>query len=207
MSTTVEVFEEITCPFAYVGLQHVCEHIDQLDHPVEVIVHGWPLEWVNGTGLAFDGVETKAAALCEQLGVDDFAGLDADTWPSTTLPALGLAAAAYRIDNPTGLAVSVALRTAVFEEGRDISDPTVLADIAAAHGVEFDPDDETGREELVRADYDEGLARSVTGSPHFWIGDDDFFCPALDLGRDADDHLIARFDPAGLAQFFARLDR
>ena len=53
MSTTVEVFAEITCPFAYVGLTRVSEHVAELGRPVEVLVRAWPLEWVNGTLLDF----------------------------------------------------------------------------------------------------------------------------------------------------------
>jgi len=199
MSTTVEVFAEITCPFAYVGLHHVIDHVAEIDEPVDVIVRAWPLEWVNGTGLAFDSVEIKAAALCEQLGVDVFNGLRADSWPSSTIPALGLAAAAYAVDVPTGLAVSGDLRTALFELSVDISDPHALGEIASAHGVEFDP----GDERAVRIGYQDGQARGVKGSPHYFVADDDFFCPALDIGRDADDHLTARFDPDGLARFLA----
>lgn len=199
MTITVEVFAEITCPFAYVGLKHVAEHVAEIDAPVEIIVRSWPLEWVNGTGLDVAGVEAKAEALRAQLGIDDFAGLCADTWPRTTVPALGLAAAAYEIDAVTGLTVSLALRTALFEDGADISDPETLAAIAATHGVEFDPADDSA----VRAQYEDGRARGVRGSPHYFVDADDFFCPALDLDRDADDHLIARFDPDGLARFLA----
>lgn len=205
MSATVEVFAEITCPFAYVGLQHVIEHVAELDDPPRVIVRAWPLEWVNGTGLAFDGVETKAAALREQLGIDAFNGLQASAWPTTTIPALALASAAYQIDVPTGIAVSTDLRTAVFELGVDIADPVVLHEIAAAHGVAFDAGDNEAHERAVRADYEHGQERGVKGSPHYFVADDNFFCPALDLGRDADDHLIARFDPDGLARFLARV--
>jgi len=144
MSTTVEVFAEITCPFAYVGLHHVVDHVAELDSPVDIIVRAWPLEWVNGTGLAFDGVETKAAVLREQ-------------------------------------------------------HPHALAEIASAHGVEFDPDDDRA----VHIDYDNGQARGVKGSPHYFVATNDFFCPALDIGHDADNHLTARFDPDGLARFLA----
>jgi predicted DsbA family dithiol-disulfide isomerase len=202
MTRTVEVFAEITCPFAYVGLEHVIDHIDAVGEPVDVFVRAWPLEWVNGTALDVAGVETKAAALREQLGVDDFSGLRADRWPRTTIPALNLAAAAYAVDAATGLAVSMALRTAVFEHGIDISDPDELAAIAAAHGVGFDDGDDA-----VRAEYERGQKLGVKGSPHFFVGSDDFFCPALDLGRDADNHLTARFDPEGLSRFFERLER
>lgn len=199
MTTTVEVFAEITCPFAYVGLKHVVEHVAELDGPVDIIVRSWPLEWVNGAGLDVVGVQIKAEVMRAQLGVHDFAGVDADSWPATTLPALALAAAAYEVDNATGLAVSLALRNGLFEEGVDICDPAELARLAAAHGVEFDPADESA----VRADYEDGQARGVKGSPHYFVAEDDFFCPALELGRDADDHLTARFDPAGLGQFLA----
>ena len=48
--------------------------------------------------------------------------------------------------------------------------------------------------------------RGVQGSPHFFVGDDGFFCPALDLGHDDDGHLTARFDSDMLADFFARID-
>jgi predicted DsbA family dithiol-disulfide isomerase len=201
MSTTIEVFADITCPFTHVGLKRVVEHVAEIDHPIEVIVRAWPLEWVNGTALDAAAVAMKASVLHDQLGVNDFAGLREDRWPSSTIPALELAAAAYAVDAATGLAVSVALREAVFEAGRDVSDPEVLAEIAAVHGVtERDVGDP------VRADYDDGLARGVSGSPHFWVGSDDFFCPALDIGHDADHRLTARFDPEGLAQFFARID-
>ena len=203
MTTTVEVFAEITCPFAYVGLHHVLDHVAELDEAVDIVVRAWPLEWVNGSGLAFEGVQEKAATLRSQLGVDFFNGLQADSWPSTTIPALALAAAGSAIDVPTGLAVSTDLRTAVFELSADISDPEVLHEIARAHGLEFDPDDDRA----VRADYDNGRARGVKGSPHYFVDTTDFFCPALDLGRDADDHLTARFDPDGLARFLASIPR
>ena len=201
MTSTVEVFAEITCPFAYVGLEHVAAHVAQLDEPVDIIVRSWPLEWVNGAGLDVAGVQIKAAAMRAQLGIHSFARVDADSWPSTTLPALALAAAAYEVDAATGLAVSLALRSALFEDGVDISDPTELGAISTAHGVEFDPADDSA----VRADYEDGQARGVEGSPHYFVADSDFFCPALDLGRDADDHLIARFDPDGLARFLANV--
>jgi predicted DsbA family dithiol-disulfide isomerase len=204
MITTVEVFADITCPFSHVGLKRVVEHLAQIDHFIEVIVRAWPLEWVNGTALGAAAVVMKAGVLHDQIGVNDFAGFRENRWPRTTIPALELAATAYAIDAASGLAVSMALHEAVFEEGRDVSDPDVLAEIAAAHGV-------TAREvgavgDAVRADYDDGLARGVSGSPHFWMGSDEFFCPTLDIGHDANHHLTARFDPEGLAQFFARID-
>ena len=199
----LEVFADVTCPFTHVGLKRVIEHIASSGRPIALRVRAWPLEWVNGAALDVDAVEMKAKALTEQLGVDDFSGLLHDQWPSSTLPALGLAAAAYERDMSTGLAVSLALRTALFEHGRNIGEPAVLAEIAAEHGLAVPAGDDTT---AVQADYDEGRRLGVSGSPHFFVGDDNFFCPALDLGHDADGNLTARLDTVGLAEFFARLD-
>lgn len=199
----IEVFADVTCPFTHVGLKRVIEHVDAMARPASVWVRAWPLEWVNGSGLPADAVAMKAEALHDQLGVDDFSGLDPDTWPQSTLPALELAAAAYAVDPATGLAVSLELRRALFEQGRDIGDPSVLESIAHEHGVPT----EDNAMSTVQSDYDDGRAKGVAGSPHFWVEDDDFFCPSLDLGHDDHGHLTARFDEAGLAAFFARIDR
>jgi predicted DsbA family dithiol-disulfide isomerase len=209
--TTVEVFADITCPFTHVGLKQVMRHVDAMDVPADVVVRAWPLEWVNGAPLDVDAVITKAHALTEQLGVDDFGGLRADRWPASTIPALRLAAAGYARDRATGLAVSLELRGALFERGLDVADREVLTRIAATHGLDVAPDgpddasdDPAAR--AVRADYEDGQRRGVTGSPHFFVGNDSFFCPALDLGHDDAGHLTARFDAAALADFFARVD-
>jgi predicted DsbA family dithiol-disulfide isomerase len=201
--TTVEVFADITCPFTHVGLKRVVQHLSEMTGPADVIVRAWPLEWVNGTPLAVGAVTVKARALTEQLGIDDFAGLRADAWPTSTIPALNLAASAYERDAATGLAVSIELRTSLFELGRDVGDPAVLADIAAAHDLPAPPTDAAP---AVHADFESGRARGVKGSPHFFVGSDDFFCPALDLGHDDEGHLTARFDAAMLAEFFDRID-
>jgi predicted DsbA family dithiol-disulfide isomerase len=200
---TIEVYADITCPFTHVGLKRVVQHVSEMTEPADVIVRAWPLEWVNGTPLAVEAVMVKARALSEQLGIDDFAGLRADAWPSTTIPALNLAASAYQRDAASGLAVSLELRTALFELGRDVGDPAVLADIAAIHDLPTPPTEATP---AVQADYDSGRARGAKGSPHFFVESDDFFCPALDLGHDDEGHLTARFDAAMLAEFFARID-
>jgi predicted DsbA family dithiol-disulfide isomerase len=201
--TTIEVYADITCPFAHVGLKRVAEHVRTMSAPADVVIRAWPLEWVNGAPLAVDAVVVKAEALTDQLGIDDFAGLRADRWPATTIPALNLIAAAYERDASTGLAMSLELRAALFERGEDVGDLDVLATIAAHHGL---PAPSTGTSERVQADYDHGRAIGVRGSPHYFVGSSDFFCPALDLGHDADGHLTARFDAGMLDQFFATID-
>ena len=200
---TVEVYADITCPFTHVGLKRVVQHVSEMSEPAAVVVRAWPLEWVNGAPLDVEAVLVKAAALTDQLGVDDFSGLRADAWPTSTIPALNLAASAYERDVATGLAVSLELRVALFERGEDIGDPGVLATIATAHDLP-EPDADPCR--ALHSDYEGGKERGVRGSPHFFVASDDFFCPALDLGHDDEGHLTARFDPDMLAEFFARVD-
>jgi 2-hydroxychromene-2-carboxylate isomerase len=85
-----------------------------------------------------------------------------------------------------GEAVSLALRNALFEDGVDISDPDGLADAVRAEGIEsFDATDE----QAVLADWHEGKERGVKGSPHFFCGDADAFCPSLDIFKDGMGHL------------------
>jgi len=85
----------------------------------------------------------------------------------------------------TGEAVSLALRNALFEGGLDISDPDVLSTIVLAECVKsFDAADRRS----VLADWHEGKERGVKGSPHFFCGDADAFCPSLDIFKDGTEH-------------------
>ena len=78
-----------------------------------------------------------------------------------------MAGSAYRSDDRTGEAVSLALRDALFEQGQDISAPGVLARIAEAHGIAgAGPEDAR----QVLNDWDDGRSRGVKGSPHFFCG-------------------------------------
>lgn len=201
MTTRLDVFADITCPFTHVGLKRVLDELGHLDEHIDVVVRAWPLEWVNGAPLDPGAVEKKIGTLRDQLGVHLFTGFRADTWPATTIPALNLAAAAFEVSGSTGLAVSLAVRDALFEEGRDVGDPDVLAEIAERFDLPA-PEQEAG--EGVRADYAEGQRRGVRGSPDFWLGDAEFFCPALTLGHDADG-LTAEFDSDGLQRFLEQV--
>ena len=198
MTDHVEVFADITCPFTHVGLKRVVSHLEQVSDDIEVIVRAWPLEWVNGQPLDADIVKMKAGILDEQLGLHDFAGFSTEAWPDTTIPALNLAAEGYAKDPATGLTVSLELRAALFEEGLDISDPQVLGEVAARHGLDA-PSTEASA--AVYADYELGKEQGVIGSPHFWSQGTDFFCPALDIGHDDSGGLTARFDPERLQMF------
>jgi 2-hydroxychromene-2-carboxylate isomerase len=76
----------------------------------------------------------------------------------------------------------MALRNAVFEEGLDIGLPEVVEPIAMRFGL--DPLDADSTDAAVRADWEEGRARGVIGSPHFFTGEASWFCPGLAISRD-----------------------
>ena len=99
------------------------------------------------------------------------------------MTAFALTAAADRTgDAALSETVGMALRDAVFEHGLDIGRPEVVAAIAARFGL--DPLDADTTESAVRADWDEGRARGVIGSPHFFTGEASWFCPGLAISRD-----------------------
>lgn len=173
----VEVFGDVACPFTYVGLRRFADTIERHGAAVAMRVRAWPLEWVNGRPLDPDHVAREIEALQASVAADFFAGFDIARFPRTSIPAFGLASAAYGRDDATGLAVSLRVRIALFEEGADVTDCDVLRDLGAPYGVE--PVDDDTAAARARADWDEGKRRGVVGSPHYFVGGQDWFCPGL----------------------------
>ena len=141
----------------------------------------------------------KVAALRRTVAPDLFNGFAVEAFPRSTLPALASATAAYREARDLGEQFSVLVRDALFEHGRDVSDPDVLADLRATLGS---PDPSPVDDDAVAADYREGIIRGVIGSPHFFTSDSDFFCPSLDIAT-VDDELTVTFDDDGFGRFLS----
>ena len=200
--TAIDVYADIWCPFAHLGLRSVVRRRDALGRgDIVVRVRAWPLELINGRPLDPLVTAEHADTLRAQVAPDLFTHLDTDHFPQTSLPALALAAAAYRSGDATGEAVSFALRDALFEEGRDISDPKVLASVAKAHRVgPPTPDDDMA----IRREWEEGKIRGVKGSPHFFCGEVEAFCPSLDIAKDGEGHLHIRRNLEALDTFLAK---
>jgi predicted DsbA family dithiol-disulfide isomerase len=204
MARVIEVFADVACPFTHVGLRRFV-HLraeagrDRGSDAVRLFVRSWPLEIVNAKPLAPDFVAEEIDELRAQVAPDMFAGFAKAKFPSTTVPAMALAAAAYEADLETGEAVSLELRDLLFEQGVDISDEAALADLGARYSL----DTEAADPDRVRADHAEGMARGVIGSPHFFTRVGDFFCPSLDVSRDEAGHLHVKSDPAGFDRFVA----
>jgi predicted DsbA family dithiol-disulfide isomerase len=206
MSTTttavIEVFADIWCPFAHVGLRSIEKQRAQTGRDdVTIWVRAWPLELVNLAPLDAAVTWEHAEDLREQVAPTLFADLDVDRFPSSTLEALALANRAYRTDLKVGERMSFTLRDALFEEGRDISDPVTLEALARDLGVVMP--DETDHADVV-ADWREGGRRGVLGSPHFFCGDTDVFCPSLDITKDPVEGVTISMDTSRLTEFVER---
>ncbi len=181
MSATIDVYADVVCPFAYIGLTRVLAHRAAIGRDdVRLRVLPWPLEVVNHEPVDGRFIAEEVAEVAPQVAPDLFTGFDPDAFPSSSLPALALTHAAYRHDDQTGEQVAMALRTALFERGLDISDADVLAGIADAHRIDgYSPEDL----EAVQAEYTRGRERGVVGSPHFFTRSLSVFCPVLEIHR------------------------
>ncbi len=177
----IEVFADIVCPFTHVGLRRLADERLRRGTKTPVAVHAWPLEWVNGHPLDPDLAAGEIAALRESVAPDLFKGFDRGTWPPTSIPAFGLVASAYAHDDATGEAISLAVRDALFERGLDIADIDLLRQLGAPYGVI--PLDPESADAAVRRDFELGRNRLVRGSPHFFIGNRDWFCPSLHVSH------------------------
>ena len=194
----IEVFADVGCPFAHAGLRRFRSYRQQLTRSEPVLrVRAWPLELVNGQPLDGASLTPKIAALRADVAADLFVGFVARRFPPTTLPAMAAEAAAYRQGLESGEAFSFAVRDALFEEGLDVSDAEVLRGLREAHGV---PKPTEADHAAVREDLAAGRGRGVSGSPHFFTSDGDFFCPSLDIEHDATGYKVY-FDAAGFQRF------
>ncbi|MEI7916129.1 MAG: DsbA family protein [Mycobacteriaceae bacterium] len=183
---TVEVFADVLCPFTHVGLHTLIDRRTDrgLDEP-RLRVRAWPLELVNGQPLDAHHIAAEITALQSSVRPDLFAGFSVETFPATSMAAFALSAAADHTGDPALIEdVGMALRNGVFEDGADVGKADTVASIAASFHLE--PLDAATTEAAVRADWDEGRARGVIGSPHFFTDNGgSWFCPGLDISKNS----------------------
>jgi predicted DsbA family dithiol-disulfide isomerase len=195
MHRVIEVYADIWCPFAHVGLRRFVEARDARSAAVTLRVRAWPLELINDEPLDSGHVAEEIEVLRQSIAPDLFTGFDRRAFPTTTLPGLRLGAAAAAASPSVGEAVALELRNRLFERGEDVADPQVLAEVAEAHGI-----DEPAPLQVVEEEWAQGRARGVDGSPHFFIETDGFFCPAFDVSK-VDGHLHVEADPESFDRF------
>lgn len=200
----VEVYADVMCPFTHIGLARFVEERAQRDRPdVLLRVHAWPLEVVNDKPHDPEFIGEEVDQIRALMDGDYFDGFDRTRSPSSTISPMALAAAAYSVGDGVGEAVSLELRDLLFRKGVDVSNTEVLSELAQRHSVSFDPGDQESHRAVVMADRERGREQGVIGSPHFFTAHGDFFCPALDVGRDDQGNLRVEADPASFEAFLS----
>ena len=196
----IEVFADLWCPFTHVGLRAAAALRQELGRGDVVLrVRPWPLELVNGAPMDPAKAAHNADELRRQVAPGLFAHVDIAHFPTSTLAGLALVEAAYRRGPRAGERASFVLRDALFEQGRDLSDPAVLAVLAAELDVAEVSDEDRG---AVLGSWEEGRRRGVLGSPHFFCGGFDSFCPSLSITREGAAMAVER-SQAALREFLA----
>src|SRR4029450_6217982 len=118
----IEVFADVVCPFTHVGLRRLVAYREQMHREdVAIRVRAWPLELVNKEPVPRQLLVEEVAELRQTVARDLFTAFNPQLFPMSSLPALALAASAYRIDLQSGERVSLALREGLFEESRDLT--------------------------------------------------------------------------------------
>ncbi len=206
MNTTpapvIEVFADVWCPFTHVGLRAIDEQRIRTGRPdVAIWVRAWPLELVNGAPLDPEVTKEHAEDLRAQVAPNLFRHLDVERFPRSTLGALALASRAYRTGLEVGERVSFALRDLLFEEGCDISERATLEHLAGTYGIGMP--EESDHADVI-AEWHTGVQRGVLGSPHFFCGSADVFCPSLDITQDPERGVSIVRDASRLTEFLER---
>lgn len=190
MPAAVEVYADVACPFAWVLLDQLKARREALGAgDVPILVRAWPLEKLNGALPGVGRIADEVRALTETVAPDRFAGFDPTRFPTSTIGAMALTAAAYGRASDAGETVAFRLRELLFEEGVDVGDPVVLGALEASLRSHVTPDPS-----LVDAEYELGRHRGVKGSPHVFAGEVSEFCPTFTVQEDRG-HLTVRSTP------------
>lgn len=174
MTTTVTIYSDVHCPWAFVTVHRLRAARDADGLDVVFDPRAWPLEFVNASGTPRDILDPETAVLAqhEEALFSRFRG---DSFPSTFLPAFEAVAAARRVHGTRAAEeTDYALRLAFFRDSADLSMRAAIAEtLAAVADVDTDAvlavwDSGEARADVL-ADYDRSASLPIQGSPQvFW---------------------------------------
>ncbi|MGI5126249.1 DsbA family oxidoreductase [Pseudonocardia sp. CA-107938] len=175
--TTIQVWSDLLCPFAYVGILRLRRARERLGLDVELEHHTFPLELFNGPHPR-RGTDTEAVGLGQIEPEAQFRVWTEpdDRYPHTVLLAAEAVHAASAQGLRAGEELDLALRRAFWTRSRSISHRQVILDVAAelpdvdveALAAALD----TGRHRAdVMADFAVSQTDAIAGSPTFRLPD------------------------------------
>lgn len=178
---TVQVWSDLLCPFAYVGLLRLRRARSRLglDGEVRLEHRTFPLELFNGPHPR-RGTDTEAVALGQIEPEANFRVWTAadDVYPHTVLLAAEAVHAASAQSLAAGEELDMALRRAFWSRSRSISHRQVILDVAAElpAGVLDVPElaaalDDGRHRATVMADFAVARTDAIAGSPTFRLPD------------------------------------
>ena len=167
MTETLSVYSDFVCPFCYLGRESLREYVDESTEPPDV---QWELFDLRGYKRAPDGSIQNVARLQEEYDAEmvslDTIG-EVDSWNAQQAALF----VRQTEDEETFTAFYDTVFDALWQEGRDIGDPDVLADIA--EGVGIDPDavrdatEDPQLESELKNEFEAAQQRGITGIPTF----------------------------------------
>lgn len=174
---TIEVWSDLLCPFAYVGLLRFCRARERLGLDVRIEHHTFPLELFDGPHPR-RGTDTEAVALGQiepEAGFRVWTAAD-DRYPHTVLLAAEAVQAASAQSPTAGEELDLALRRAFWTESRSISHRQVILDVAAGItqvdvGQLTTALDDGRHRKQVMADFAVAGSDAIAASPTFRLPD------------------------------------
>ncbi|WP_123532976.1 DsbA family oxidoreductase [Halosimplex salinum] len=183
----IGIYSDYVCPFCYLGRQSLSQYQDERDEDLEIDWHPFDLRSGkrNPDGSidhsADDGKDEdyyeQARENVERLQAEYGVEMSLDL--ATDVDSLPAQVAAYYVKETAPyerwLAFDWAVFDALWQDGRDIGDPDVLADIASDAGLDPEEihaavDDEEWRSKVEQR-FEEAHRQGVTGVPTFTYGE------------------------------------
>ena len=175
--TTIQVWSDLLCPFAYVGILRLRRARERLGLDVSLEHHTFPLELFNGPHPR-RGTDTEAVGLGQIEPEAHFRVWTEpdDRYPHTVLLAAEAVHAASAQSLRAGEELDLALRQAFWTHSRSISHRQVILDVAGQlAGVDVEALAaalDTGRRRAdVMADFAVAQTDAIAGSPTFRLPD------------------------------------
>ncbi|EMA52395.1 DsbA family oxidoreductase [Halococcus thailandensis] len=172
--TTIREYADYACPFCYLSHRSLEEYRRTRDEPLVVDWRPYDLRSdsrdANGDIEGEMGYPEEVEQRIEQLRAEHDADemLTPDTVPKVDTRDAQLVSLYVKNEHPDRwMALDSALFAALWEDGRDINDEDVLADVATSVGV----DDDAVRDVLADDEYRERLAEQFADARHNGVTD------------------------------------